>query len=183
MTCYPRCSAVIVEFDIQWSPMRWECQSSGYGGTITNLVVDSSILISDRKRTSSCQIAIVWYLANVPNSMTSGISKILALSVVGCTVQIAMEVHLFPRIILMDVLTITRDIVSTVLNAEDAPSFWMLCDTNRIAKTPTEKLSTITEVVGLCDVGDVEGLDLTVPRVYLFCKQIDISIASSADNE
>ena len=170
MTCHPRCSPINVELDIQWSPVCLECQSGGYGGTITNRVVDSSILVSDRKRTSDCQIAIVRYLADVPNRVASGIPKILALGVIVCTVQIAVEVHLLTRVILVDVLTITRDIIRSVLNTEYAPSLWMLGDTDGVAKTPTEKRPASDEVVGLRDVGEVEGLDLTVARAQLFCK-------------
>ena len=163
--------------------MRLECQSGRNGGPIANRIVDSGILISDRERTSDRQIGIVRYLAEIPNRVAGRVSIILTLSVVGGTIQEAMEIHFFAWVIIVDVLTITRDIVSAVFDAEDASGLRVFSNPNRVAKAPAEKCPTTAEVVGLSNVKYVESLDLAVPRVDLFRKYINVGSASSANKE
>ena len=88
--------------------MRRKCQSGRYALILTDIVVVRRIWSSYGELCADLDMGIIGNLAHVPRSKAVRISEVLALSGIGSTVQISVKVEFFSRIVLMDILTITR---------------------------------------------------------------------------
>lgn len=74
-----------------------------------------------------------------------------------------MKVHFLARIVLVDVLTITCRFIDRILHRENTTCSWMLSDTDRITKPPTQTQPIRVIGIAICrDLAKIESLDLTM---------------------
>jgi hypothetical protein len=74
---------------------------------------------------------------------------IVAAAALRRTIEIAVKVHLFARIIIVDIFAIPIKAVIRVLNAEYSTSIGVFCYADRIVQTPAEADTIINVAIGL----------------------------------
>ena len=81
---------------------------------------------------------VIWKYYYLPRCKALGIAVVATLSLVCVVNQGTVEIHLLAWIILMHIEAIARDVVGGVLNRVKTAGFWVLGNSDRIAKTPSK---------------------------------------------
>jgi hypothetical protein len=105
-------------------------------------VVDGRILITYGEVGASLQAVAVRDLCDVPCCEATWVAVVSTSNVAFSAVQIPVEVELFTRVVLVDRLTTSLDIVHAVLDAVDGSGNRILGDSYRVAKAPTLEETT-----------------------------------------
>lgn len=147
-------------------------------------VVDCTVWIPHYELASYADVAVVWYYAWHPGRKAIRIAIVGALRCVLGTIEIAMEIHLFARIVFVDVLAVTHDLIHRVLDRVYATSERVLSYTYRVPKAPPKAKPIRVKVVPAGgDVREIEGPYLTVSGGQHLCFRVDIAGTSSADQQ
>ena len=179
----PGVVAAVVEGEIQGSHVALESQPRrGLLGAVD--VVVGGVHVPDGELAADGQVATLRQVARDPGSEAERISVIAALGGVFRPVEVAVEVHFFAGIVLVDVLTVARGIIDGVFDREDAARGWMLGDTDRVAEPPSKTQPICIIRIPVCgDVGEVERLDLTVAGREHFGSWVNVGSTSPTDQK
>ena len=119
--------------------------------------------VANSKLATNGEIAIVGDIIDHPGGETLVVAVVAALLSIRRSVEIAVEVHLFARIVGVNVLTITHHLVYRVLNAVDASCHRMLSDTNGVSQAPSKTCALrIEAIASVRDAAQVESANLAV---------------------
>jgi hypothetical protein len=83
------------------------------------------------------QTVVVRDFCDVPRREAAGIAVVATSNVALSAVQISVEIKLFTRVVLVDRLTTSLDVVNAVLDAVDGSRNGIFGDSYRVAKAPT----------------------------------------------
>lgn len=121
--------------------MRRESQPRRDAIVLADVIVRGAIWVTNRELSARHDPVVAGNRANVPSRETDWVTIVLALSTVRGSIQVAVEVHLFARVVLVNIFAETHDVVYAVLYAVDATSNWMLSNAHGIAETPSQGLA------------------------------------------
>lgn len=125
--------------------------------------------------TPDCHVLPPREIVSVPERETNRIAIVPTLDL-RRVVEVAEEVHLLPRVVLVDIGPVPLNLVGRVLDAVYAPRCWMLGDAHAVSQAPAHQSAFGRVVVGppVWQAADVEGSDLRVAGVELRCDQIHV---------
>lgn len=121
----------------------------------------SSVLIADRKVGARLKALIVRDFAHVPSRKAARVAIIAARDITSTSiVEVSMKVKLLTRVVLVDGLATSLDIVHAVLNRVNSTGGGILSHTYGVSKAPSEQESVSRVLVcRVSDIADVESLD------------------------
>ena len=117
---HPRSGAVGIELDVERSHVGIESDAWSDAVALAEGVVDGGILVTDGKLRTDCAFKI-WDFSDIPSSKAGWVAVVSTLFSALGSVEVAMEVHLFTGVILVDGLTTSFDVVDAVLDRVDTP--------------------------------------------------------------
>ena len=154
----PSLLSAAVELEVQRSHVRLESQPRGRpprAGGIRGGV--------ERELAADGEVGVFRKGSRIPRGETLGVAVITALGVVRVGEQGSVEVHLLPWVVLVDVDTVTHDVVGGILDRVEPAGFGMFRDSDGVAKAPAKAESVGVELIPVGGHGaKVEGLDLAV---------------------
>lgn len=92
-----------------------------------------------------------------------------------------MEVQFFSWVVLMDIRTVTRQLVYGVLNTINSTINGLFSHAYRVTKTPSQEQPIVVEVVRRGHISHVEGLNLAVTRGNVLSLVVHVRCTTSAD--
>jgi len=163
--------------------VRLECESGGHEFRGTCLVIQH-IRLGGRELISSLQLVHVREVLGIPDGIAARVSVIATL-MLGRPVEVAMEVELLTRVVLVHVDAVPLHIVNGVLDTPNTSGCRFLANTDRVSETPAENL-TIGVVIRGIRVGyvaDVEGTDLGVTGLDILCIGVLVGVAAARNDK
>lgn len=88
---------------------------------------------------------VVWDLGHVPRCKACWIAIVAALLLILSTIEIAMEIQLLARVVLVNRLGASLEVVDAVLDRVDATAHRLLTHANTVAQAPPKE-QTIVDV-------------------------------------
>ena len=162
----PRGGSLGVELDVQGCGVGGEGDDWGSEVVLADIIVVGRVLGPDGELSTSTQALSSGDLGGIPRGIAVGITIVAALARILGAVQIAVEVKLLTRVVLVDVGAITVHVVNTVFYGPDTASSGILSNTNRVTQAPAQQGTIANKVIGSAVAGSqVKGLDLRVARV------------------
>ena len=154
----PRLLSAAVELDVQRSHVCLECQprgrsprAGGIGGGV------------ERELTADGQVAVFRKGTRIPGCETLRVAVVTALGFVRVADQGSVKIHLLAWIVLVDVDTVTHDVIGGIFDRIEPTGFRMLGDSDGVTEAPTKAESVGVELVPVGgQSAEVEGLDLAV---------------------
>lgn len=149
----------------------------------TKGVIDRCVLIPNSELNPSCT-AEIRNLADVPCRETGWVAIVPALNSRIGSVQIAMEVHLLARIVLIDHLTIPGNVVNRILDGIDATRHRVLCHSHGISKSPAKQQAARCMIVrGIGDVSKIKSFDGRHSSRYIQSLEINVAYTTTTNEE
>ena len=114
----------------------------------------------------------------IPNRIAIGISIIPAL----CSLRrLAVHIQLLPRIVLLDILPIPRNLIHRGLDGVNPPRIRIFSNTHRVPQTPSEPPSVRVEgVLGSArQLVQIEDLDLRHARRGILGVDVEVFVAAA----
>ena len=173
----PRLLSAAVELDVQRSHVCLECQSrgrspraGGIGGGV------------ERELRADGQVAVFRKGTRIPRCEALRVAVVTALGFVRVADQGSVKIHLLAWIVLVDVDTVTHDVIGGVFDRIEPAGFRMLGESDGVAEAPTKAESVGVELVPVGgQSAEVEGLDLAVSSANVGGQRVNVRSASAAD--
>ena len=154
----PGLLSAAIELDVQWSHVCLECQPRGRSPRAGG--VGAGV---ERKLSADGQVAVFRKCSRIPRCETLGVAVVTALGFVRVADQGAVKVHLLAWVVLVNVDTVTHDVIGGIFDRIEPAGFRMLGDSDGVTEAPAKAKPVGVELVPIGgQSAEVESLDLAV---------------------